>query len=156
MASNILWLLLVGIPIPFVLFFFAGIFSLKRKENEIREFYWALREKYFHSYIKQNKIIKFIRKCLGLETKKHIHWITCLLHYIQIVTFISTILVMVVLLFVPREDLIGILWLIGIAVPFGVFFILLGIFHFLQLLRCEIIKKKDPKYSKREFHSRGD
>ena len=145
-------LLLIGIALPFVVVFLSGINGLKRQEKQISDFYWPLREKYPRSYVKQNKVIKFIRKCFGMQTKDNIHWMTCVLHYLQLISVISPIFMLITFLFVPLEEIVVAFLVFGFSFPFGLLVILAALFYSLQTWRCVGIKKKDPKHSKREFY----
>lgn len=151
MTSDTIWLLLVSIVMPFVLFFLSGANGFRRCEEYIYDFYWPLREKHPRSYVKQNAIIKVVRKCFGMQTKNNIHWFTCFLHYLQILMVISPIFMLITLLFVPSQKIIIAFLLLGISLPFGLSVILNQIFFSLQVLRCMKIKKTDNKHSKREF-----
>lgn len=141
-------LLILGLIMPVALFFLFGINGLSRSEKIIRGFYWVLRDKYPRSYIQQNKIIRRIRKCFGLKTKGSIHWVTCLVHYIQLFVLLSPIFMLITLCFIPKETVIIMFLFIAVFIPFVSCVILHGVFTFLQILRCEKIKKTNPKYSK--------
>ena len=139
--------------LPLVLVFLSGINGFRRCEEYICNFYWPLREKYHRSYVKQNKTIKFVRKCFGMETKENIHWITCLLHYLQIIATISPVFMLVTFLFIPLKQTVIVFLIFGFSLPFGLCVILHWIFFSLQVLRCVKIRKTDPKHSKRKFYT---
>ena len=152
MYSDDVCILLIALFAPLILVFLSGINGFKRRERSIREFYYILREKYPRSYVQQNKILKFVRKCFGMEIKGTIHWITCFLHYFQIVFAISPIFMLIIFLVKQSEQVIYTFLAIGIALPFGLFYILMEIFTMLQVIRCKKIKKTIPRYSKSEIY----
>lgn len=123
----------------------------KGHERSVREFYTALRKKYVHSYVRQNRLIKFIRKPFGMKTDGTIHWLTAFSHYLQIMMLFGPVLLLILPLFLPAKITFGIcgaitmgpLCLIGlITIPFDI----------LQLCRCKKIKKTNPVYSKCKLH----
>lgn len=141
---------------PFFIFAFLIVFLATRRiislyENFVQEFYWGLSEKYVHSYFQPNKVIKFVRKCLGLETKRKLHWVTCLFHYLQIAMVVSPVFMLPVLICIPLEYSLMLCLFIGFA-PFGLMFAINIPFEFIQWIRCEILKKTNPMYANREFH----
>ena len=150
MNSEDLWMILAGIILPFVAIFLSGV-SIKRHEKCISSFYWALREKFARSYLKQNKVIKFVRKRLGMDADESVHWIICFFHYLQIVMVISPILILILSLFVQLEKSIVICFIIGLG-PYGFICITNEIFTVIQVQRCKKIKKINPKYSKSDFY----
>ena len=134
------------IPICFFLCFFWFLCSgdfIDRHENVVRDFAYALREKYPRSYVQQNKVIKFIRKRFAMRTDRSLHWVICVLHYLQIVMAISPALVLLALLFVPPEKTVVTCLLIQLS-PFGLMAIIRLAFTTLQALRCMRIKRKSP------------
>ena len=145
---------------PLFIFVFLILFFISRNiifhhENFVREFYWALSEKYCHSYFTPNKVIKFVRRRFGLRTKRKLHWVVCFYHYLQIAMAISPAFMLIVHIFIPPEYAHLLSFLIGVF-PFWLMFIIHIPFALLQWIRCEIIKKTNPLYANREFHDRRD
>lgn len=149
MSSEDKGLVLLGIILPFVAFFLAGSL-IRRHERYLSDFYWALRETFPRKYVKQNKLIKFVRKRLGLETKNSIHWLICLFHYFQIVMVVSPIFTSFLYLFIPVGNAIVISYVIGLG-PYGVISIMDDILMLIQVQRCKKIKKTNSIYSGRDF-----
>ena len=70
----------------------------------------------------------------------------------QIVFAISPIFMLIIFLVKQSEQVIYTFLAIGIALPFGLFYILMEIFTMLQVIRCKKIKKTIPRYSKSEIY----
>jgi len=153
MDPDLSYMLLFGL----VLSFFDPIYVrivIGRIEINFSMFYWALVEYYPRSYVTPGRVVKFIRKCSRLETKRKLHWMTCLCHYFQVVPLCSLVIMLISLLFLPTEQVVG--WLCVIAgVPIAFSAVVYGgLFFFLQAFRCWRIKKKDPKYATHEIVGR--
>ena len=142
--------LTASIVSPFILFLVSGIL-IKRHEKCLREFYWVLREKFVYSYIRQNRIVRLLRKCFKMQTEGTIHWLVFVYHFIQIAMAISPIYMILMSLFLSLEETI-ILCLIIEHGLFGLFWVSIEIFTILQMLRCERIKKKNPEHSTRRLY----
>ena len=138
--------------IYFFLFWGTGR-AIGRQENSIREFYLPLREKYKRSYIDANRVVKFVRTFYGLKKDYGTHWVTCLLHYLQIAMASIPILMFLVFIFLPSENSLFLLE-ISVLIPGGIIMTILIPFALLQFIRCVIIKKTNPKYSQCKFHNR--
>ena len=138
----------------FLVVFFATRVLIYRNEYFVWEFYWGLSEKYARSYVKPNKVVKFVRKCFGLETKRKLHWVICLFHYLQIAMAISPIFMLPVLICIPLEYAFTLCMFIGFA-PFALMFLINIPFFILQWIRCEILKKTNPMYANRDFRYTG-
>lgn len=144
-----LWMLPVGILVAWFLAF--RIEKLvRRQEQVVSGFQGALEAKFPRSYVRQNKVIKWIRKRLGLEVNRNIHWISCLFHYLQIIMVIAPVLSLLLLLFLPLDTVIVILWIVG-AGMFGLAVFTYPPFALLQIRRCKKIKKADPEKAKRDI-----
>ncbi len=146
MNSNDAYLVLI----PLVLFFFVGV-MIRRHERSIRNFYWMLREASPKSYVKQNKIIRLIRKLFGLKTDGSIHRMICLYHAIQIFTLFSPMGRLFVPLFVPPEYVSTVCCLI-MVIPVALCFITYDVFTVIQHAKCKKIQKKYPAYAKIELY----
>jgi len=145
-----LWMIALCLIIPFICFFYSGVI-IKRHEKCISAFYLALREKFPHSYVKQNKIVMFIRSRHGMETYGSVHWMICFYHYLQIVIAFSPIFTLILPFLFPLEKAIVMCFVIGLG-PFGLISIIDPIFLIVQIQKCKKIKKENPKYSKRDFY----
>ena len=150
MDSEDLYWVLGGLFLPIAMAFYSGVI-IKRHEKTIMAFYWALREKYTHSYVTPNKVVNFVRKCCRMKAENSIHWVVCIFHYLQIVMVTSPIFMLLLPIFIPLEKAIGICYIIGLG-PYGVIAFMDGAFLILQVHRCKRIKKTNPKYAKREFY----
>lgn len=150
-SEDNMWLLQAG-PFLYIILFWRISVWLKRHERYISDFYWALKEKYPRSYIKQNKVIRFIRKFLGMNTKERIHWMFCFYHYLQIIMLITPIFLLVICWFIPLEITVMIFGWFGIG-P-NVFVAVIDTwFMMIQCFRCERIRKRDPKHKRCQFQS---
>ena len=151
--GNFIWyLLLFDIFVPTLFSYLDGVNYIKRCEEYLREFYWVLREKYPRSYVKQNKMIIFVRKHCKLKTEGSIHWMIFFAHYVQVFMAISPAFLLITLPFAFSETLIILFAIIEFAVPFSFIAILVETATTLQAFRCDRIKKKDPSYSKRKVY----
>ena len=151
MPSEDLSMILLGIIASVALAFYCGVI-IKRHERTISSFYWALSEKYVHSYVTPNKVVKFVRKRCGLETNHKVHWMICLFHYLQIVMVVLPPFMLIHLFFLPAGQTALLLYIVGVG-PCGLIGILDGMLLFLQCCRCEKIKKTNPEYAKRELYN---
>lgn len=142
------WLYPLALLLPIALFFLTGN-GIKRCENSVSAFYHPLREKYPGGYVRQNRVVTFIRKLLRMDTQGTIHWTVCAIHYIQPVMASSPVLTMFLLRFYPFNIAVawGLVFFTG--VPMAFMMILLEVSTWVLVLRCGRIKKTDPKYAKR-------
>ena len=134
--------------------FFSGV-VIKRLEKAVSEFSYALREKYKRTYVKQNKIIKFIRGIYKMDTSLSIHWMHCVFHYLQLVAvFLSASLFVLFLIIYSRVSFqTAMLICIGISVGhFGIIAIFGRILLCVEIFKCNKIKKENPKYAKCDFY----
>ena len=150
MKFDNLWLVLIGVVVPF-LCAYGIVHVIKSHEKVYRGFYWALREKHPKSYVKQNSIVKAIRKFFKLRTDEKIYWIYCFYHYMQAIMLIGSISMLILPWFIPFEKVVGISFIVGL-VPFSLIAMIDIIFLFIRRLQCEKIKKENPKYSKRIYN----
>ena len=134
-----------------LLFVIASAVFIKRHEKCISSFYWVLREKYPKSYVKQNIIVRLVRKCFRLTTEDTLHWMLALCHFFAVLAVASPLCVPVMLFFVPIKTAlaIGIMIMCGL---FGVFIFSMEIFTICQMFRCEKIKKKYPEHRTRRLY----
>ena len=151
MTSENLCLITVGLIMTCVFFFFSGV-TLKRHERTIVGFYWALREKYPHSYIKPNGIIKKVRNFFKMEDDDTVHRLICLLHYFQLVMPTAPLFLLFLPLFMPLEKAIVVFCIVGMA-PFTLICFTQEILLIVQCIRCKKIQKTDPKYKDRVFYN---
>ena len=130
--------------------FITGI-SIRRVEKYTCAFDYPMKKKYPHSYVRQNKIVKYIRKLYKMDTDNTIHWVICCFHYLQLAAMIAPILVLILSLFVSQETAFCIYLLFSLG-HLGVIGLNSKIFLCIQALRCEKIKKENPKYAKSDFY----
>ena len=135
---------------PLVMSILAGL-VIRRFERIVSPFYWALKKKYPRSYVKQNKTVKVIRKCQGMETRNDIHWLFCVFHHLQLVMIVSPILRPILPLVLPTDAAIVTYYAIGLG-PFGVIALVGSGSSFVQAVRCQRIKKKDPRYARTDLY----
>jgi len=150
MDPDLSYLMLFGLISSIVLPFHMG-YLIKRYEQYIGGFYWALVEYCPRSYVEPNRVIKCIRRICRLETKRKLHWLICICHYLQIVSASSPVIMIVNLFFLPLEHAVILLLVISV---FPIAFEVLSVrvfLEFYQSCRCEKIKKKDPRYATHEF-----
>ena len=137
-----------------LLFYNTGI-AIKHHEVTVVRFYWALREKYPRSYIKQTRPVSYIRRRFGMDHKGTIHWMICVFHYLQFLALPAPIIGVVLYFVFPWEHSIAIVFTIGFF-PLTAILIIGKAFAFVQYARCNRIKKKDLRYAKAEliYHNR--
>ena len=152
-SDDMLFMILVCLFAPILLAFYSGVL-IKRHEKSVSAFDYLLREKYPRSYVKPNKVVKFIRKCCGIKTKKNVYWVHCIYNYLQIVMAVSPVIMIILFFFLPFEDVTFISLIIGL-VPFAFIVFLDIISLFAQWHKCDKIKKSDSKYANLEYHYRG-
>lgn len=138
-------MILFGMIASLYMFFRAG-YLMNRHEKCLRNFRVALREKYPRSYVKQNKVIKFIRKKYGMDTKRTIHWISWFLYHLQFVIAVPSVLALFLLLFFSPETVAIIVWAVS-AGTFGFLAVVNETLMLVQVARCNRMRKKDPLYS---------
>lgn len=135
------------------LFWRMGV-SIKRYEGVVIRFYWALREKYPHSYVKQAMPVRFVRKRFQMDSKERIHWVISFCHYLQLVMLAAPIITLFLCLIIPTGCSFA-SCLKAAVFPCALFSITLRVFLFIQCIRCDKIKKKNPKYAKAELQEWG-
>ena len=150
----------VVVVICFVLLSFILVLMFSRAvfvgELTIREFYYPLRVKYPNSYVRQNKVTKFVRKCTKLKDSRSIHWTIYAIHHIQLLFVILPFtLLPILLIFLSTQEAISWYAVVGFWIPGGLFLALNMIHLFSQCSKCKKIKKTDPRYSKRDFNQRN-
>ena len=149
MPNSDLFFSIFCISAPFVLFFLSSV-KIKRIENSVRSFYLPLREKYPRSYLRLNKVVKFVRKICKMDVKGTFHWMTCVCHYLQIFIILSPISILFMILFVSFSKAVN-MWLCLVIGP--LFFTVVWLSEIqvvIEASRCEKIKKTNPEYSKKE------
>ena len=143
------WTLLITLFGPVVVFFLFGINGLRRFEDYFSNFYWTFRHAYPHSYVKQDKIIKIVRKCFGMQTKNPIHWMTCFLHYLQVAMLVSPIVMLIVFAFVPTEKIVSAFFLFGFILPAGLCGVLMYVLYVVQYFRSIKLDREGRRNSKK-------
>ena len=128
-----------------------SIVIIKKHEEAFVGFYYPLREKWPRSYHKQNKVITFVRRKTRMDTNDTIHWVICLCHYTQIYYAFAPVWMLFLFIFLPLSDAVMICGVFGHVIPIMIFTLWTEVLSFLLWIRCEIIKRKDPKYAKREI-----
>lgn len=125
--------------------------SVKRIEKALRQFYLPLKDGHPNEYVKQSISIRLIRSHTGLSNYDRIHWVYCVLHYIQIALVLGTPVVLLLRFFMPLEVSIKayILFWMTLVIVFSLF---ADIFACVQATRCSKIRKTNPKYSKCEVY----
>lgn len=141
--------LLITLFGPVIVFFLFGINGLGRFEKYLGSFYWTFRHAYPRSYVKQNKIIKIVRKCLWLQTKNHIHWMICFLHYLQIAMLLSPIVMLITFVFVPTKETVNAFFLFGFIFPTVLCGVLMYGLYVVQYFRSIKLDKEGRKNSKK-------
>jgi hypothetical protein len=150
MDSEVLLIVLFMLLLPYGALW-RSIGLIKRHEDAFMAFYYPLREKRPRSYVKQNKVITYVRRKIRMDTDDTIHWVICFCHYMQIYCVFAPVWMLFLLIFLPLSDALLISWVFGDGVPLVTFFLWIDGLSFLLDIRCQIIKKKDPKYAKREI-----
>ena len=135
-------------PIFYILF--SGII-IKRHENCLREFYFVLREKHPKFYVKQNKVTKSIRQLFKIKTDGTIHLLVAIFHYEQIGMLLSPLYMLIALIFLPIERS-AVIAIVAANLLFVSFFVTIEIFTLIEMIRCEIIKKKCPEHSQKTLY----
>lgn len=153
MTADTIWMLLLTLVFPFTVSFCVGRNGYRRNEKDLSTFYKALTEKYPRSYVKQDKVLKTVRKWFKMDTEVRIHWIIYLAHYLQIFSMFSPVLIPIACFFAPIKVVIFFFWVFGFGCPFALSVMLETFWYFLQFFRCLKIKK-DPRYSKTDFWHR--
>lgn len=131
---------------PYLMLWRSTVF-IKRHEKSFKRFYFPLREEYPRSYHKQNKVIVFVRDLLRMNTDESVHWVVCLCHYAQIYYALAPIWMLFLIVFLPFSDAMVICIPFGHMLPIIILFFWLDGFSFLLSLRCQKIRKINPKYS---------
>lgn len=149
MTSDTFVAFLIALIVPMIIVFLSGINGLRRSDERLRENYWRLREKYPRSYVKQSREIKFVRKCFQMETKEKIHWVECIVHYLQIVVALQPLFMLVTFIFVPTKEVAFLFLIFGFCIPFGVSVILYETFFAVQTIRGVRIRKDCKKQFKK-------
>ena len=111
--------LLITLFGPIIIFFLFGINGLGRFENRFDRYHHTFRHARPNSYVKQNKTIRLVRNCLGMQTKTPVHWLIFLLHYLQIAMLISPIVMLIVFAFLPNQAVVNAFLVFGFALPTG-------------------------------------
>lgn len=144
------WIYPLALLLPIALSFLTGN-GIKRCENSVSAFYHPLREKYPGGYVRQNRVVTFIRNLLRMDTQGTIHWTVCVEHYLQIGLAFSPVLSLSLLLFRSLEAAAvwGLVFFTGI--PMAVMAILLEVTMWVLAARCKRIQKTDPRYAKRNM-----
>lgn len=134
--------------------FFSGNI-IKRAEDGVSNFYHPLRKKYPHSYVRQNKIIRVIRRLFKMRTDMTIHWVCCVYHYLQIIAMVSFILTFVLspILhnYVSFWTMLSFDFVISIC-HVGIIGMTRDLWMIIEEAKCKKIRKEDPKYAKREIY----
>ncbi len=135
-ASSILWFYIMNV-------------NIKRIERALGQFYLPLRNEHPNEYVKQSKMIKFIRKHTGLSDYDNVHWVYSVLHYLQVALLLGTPIVLASRFSVTFEATLKayIIFFFIVMIPFTLF---ADIFGCVQSTRCSKIKKTNPKYAKCE------
>ena len=141
---------LMALIVPIVVVFLSGMNGFRRSDERLRENYWKLREKYPRSYVKQNRVVKFVRKYfLQVETKEKIHWVECIVHYLQIVATLSPIFMLITFIFIPTKEVALLFLIFGFCIPYGASVILYELYFALQCIRGIRIRKDCKKKLKK-------
>ena len=111
-----------------------------------REARWRRHYTYAHTYSRQNKFIIFLRKCFGMETKVYLHWMSCVLHYIEFVALLWPLLMLLVFLFVPTGGVVSMFS----TLYFYVILFLWAVWEFsILLVQSSIYNKAEKEREKR-------
>lgn len=154
MDPNVFMLVLQCIIALVVSLFLTGVI-IRRSEKCVSSFYYPLREKYPRSYVRQNKIIRFIRTIYKMDTNSSIHWMYCVFHYLQIITIPLSVFVLLIMLIIPSCISVEKTVSISMAASLGHFgLISMGdqMLTCVEVSKCKKIKKENPKYAKRDFY----
>ncbi len=149
MSSNEFFSMFGCIVFSIVLFYLVGN-TIKRSELLTIEF--PLRMFYPKGYIKQNRVLKFIRSRNKLKTNVDIHWMYYVFHYLQ-----GSLLIVDLVFFLPYfritiEQTVFIFGILEVAISCCLF-IIMHTFCVIQAHRCNKIKKTNPEYSKCELRN---
>ena len=121
--------------------------NIKRVERALRQFYLPLRDEHPKEYVKQSRLIKFVRRHTRLSVYDRIHWVYSILHYLQVILVLGTPLIVTFGFFETFEmslKMYMIFWLVTVFI----FTLFADIFGCVQATRCSKIKKGNPKYKK--------
>ena len=141
--------LMLGCILNSAFWFFIMNIGIKRIERALRQFYLPLRDGHPNEYIKQSKVIKFIRRHTKLSDYDDIHWAYSMLHCLQIILLFGTPIVAVSAFFVTAKTSFSV-YIAFFIVVMITFSLLADIFACFQAIRCSKIKKTNPKYAKCE------
>ena len=122
--------------------------GIKRIERAFEEFYSPLINEHPKEYVKQSKVIKFIRKHTGFDDFYEIHWIYCVLHFFPIILVLGTPIVLSSRIFTTMEASFK-LYIVFLVTVSVVCRLIMFVFGAVQEIRCSKIKKTNPKYAKR-------
>ena len=111
----------------------------------------VLREKHPKFYVKQNKVTKAIRRFFKIKADGTIHFLVAIFHYEQIGMLLSPLYMLIALIFLPTEKAV-IIALVTSQALFVLFWITIEIFTLVEMIRCEIIKKKCPEHSQKTLY----
>ena len=124
-------------------------YAIQRIERQIVSFYWVLREKYPHSYVRQTKPVRTLRKLFRMENTGTIHWVIGLFHYLQMIILLAPVIALLSFAFYSKSF--NISCIVIVLLPFGMMCIIGPIHTAIQCYKCKRIRKTNTKYSKRRL-----